>query len=61
MTFSWISCWIASGRYVNYVGDEERGYGGGGVWLELARLQQVKAKYDPDNFFHMNQHIRLVR
>jgi hypothetical protein len=50
---------MASGRYVNYLGDDEVGdpvaaaYGPN-YW----RLQQLKAKYDPDNFFHVNQNIR---
>jgi FAD/FMN-containing dehydrogenase len=50
---------FASGRYVNYLGDDETGdpvtkaYG-----PNYRRLQQLKAKYDPDNFFHMNQNIR---
>src|SRR5438128_5551392 len=49
---------MSSGRYVNYLGDDERGdavataYG-----PNYRRLQQVKAKYDPENFFHMNQNI----
>jgi FAD/FMN-containing dehydrogenase len=50
---------MGSGRYVNYLGDDEAGdvvaaaYG-----PNHRRLQQVKAKYDPENFFHMNQNIR---
>src|SRR5262245_36675758 len=28
------------------------------VWTEHRRLQQIKAKYDPQNFFHVNQNIR---
>ncbi|HSF07422.1 MAG TPA: FAD-binding oxidoreductase [Methylomirabilota bacterium] len=50
---------MGSGRYVNYLGDDEPGepltaaYG-----PNHRRLQQVKAKYDPENFFHMNQNIR---
>jgi len=49
---------FASGRYVNYLGDDETGdpvvmaYG-----PNYRRLQQLKAKYDPNNFFHMNQNI----
>ena len=61
-TFAAMRPFMASGRYVNYLGDEEGGdpvaaaYGS-----NYARLQQLKAKYDPDNFFHMNQNIRLAR
>jgi FAD/FMN-containing dehydrogenase len=49
---------MGSGRYVNYLGDDEPGdpvaaaYG-----PNRRRLQQLKAKYDPENFFHMNQNI----
>jgi FAD/FMN-containing dehydrogenase len=50
---------MGSGRYVNYLGDDESGdpvaaaYG-----PNHRRLQQLKAKYDPQNFFHVNQNIR---
>lgn len=50
---------FASNRYVNYLGDDEpsdavaTAYG-----PNYRRLQQIKAKYDPENFFHMNQNIR---
>jgi FAD/FMN-containing dehydrogenase len=50
---------LASGRYVNYLGDDETGdpvvmaYG-----PNYRRLQELKSKYDPNNFFHMNQNIR---
>lgn len=49
----------AAGRYVNYLDDDETGdpvakaYG-----ANYARLRQLKAKYDPANFFHMNQNIK---
>jgi FAD/FMN-containing dehydrogenase len=50
---------LASDRYVNYLDDDEAGdpvaaaYG-----PNYPRLQKLKAKYDPGNFFHMNQNIR---
>ena len=50
---------MAPGRYVNYLADDEAGdpvaaaYGS-----NYARLRQIKAKYDPGNFFRMNQNIR---
>jgi FAD/FMN-containing dehydrogenase len=50
---------FADGRYVNYLGDDEAGdpvaaaYG-----PNYRRLQQIKARYDPKNFFRMNQNIR---
>ena len=50
---------MAPGRYVNYLGDDETGdpvaaaYG-----PNYKRLQELKKKYDPSNFFHINQNIR---
>jgi FAD/FMN-containing dehydrogenase len=50
---------LASGRYVNYLDHDEAGdpvaaaYG-----PNYRRLQELKTKYDPHNFFRMNQNIR---
>ena len=50
---------VGVSRYVNYLGDDETtdavalAYG-----PNYRRLQKVKAQYDPENFFHMNQNIR---
>lgn len=50
---------VGPGRYVNYLGDDEHGdpaiaaYG-----PNYKRLQEIKTKYDPTNFFHMNQNIK---
>jgi FAD/FMN-containing dehydrogenase len=50
---------FAPGRYVNYLADDETGdpvaaaYG-----PNYRRLQELKTKYDPKNFFRMNQNIR---
>jgi FAD/FMN-containing dehydrogenase len=58
-TYSRMKPFMASGRYVNYLADDETGelvaaaYG-----PNYRRLQQLKAKYDPKNFFRMNQNIR---
>ena len=53
---------FAPWRYVNYLGDDDEeseslpsAYG-----PNYRRLQELKAKYDPNNFFHMNQNIRPV-
>ena len=49
---------LGGGRYVNYLGDDEVGdpvaaaYG-----PNQRRLEQIKAKYDPANFFRLNQNI----
>jgi FAD/FMN-containing dehydrogenase len=50
---------FASGVYVNDLGDEgeagiRRAYGAG----KLARLAELKDRYDPDNVFHLNHNIR---
>jgi FAD/FMN-containing dehydrogenase len=58
-TYAKMQPFIASGRYVNYLGDDETSdavpaaYG-----PNYRRLQEVKTKYDPENFFRMNQNIR---
>ena len=58
-TYERMQPFFASGRYVNYSDDDEAGdpvaaaYG-----PNYRRLQQIKAKYDPKNFFRMNQNIR---
>jgi FAD/FMN-containing dehydrogenase len=50
---------MSSARYVNYLDSDEAGdpvaaaYG-----PNYKRLREVKAKYDPTNFFHMNQNIK---
>jgi len=57
-TYEAMEPFLASGRYVNYLGDDEAGdpvaaaYG-----PNYVRLRQIKTKYDPNNFFHMNQNI----
>jgi FAD/FMN-containing dehydrogenase len=51
--------YAAGGSYVNMMmdeGGEDRIRSAYGANYE--RLAQIKAKYDPDNFFHVNQNIR---
>ncbi|MFL6820244.1 MAG: FAD-binding oxidoreductase [Bradyrhizobium sp.] len=58
-TYAQMQPFAASGRYVNYLDDDEVGdpvrnaYG-----PNYRRLQELKTKYDPKNFFRMNQNIR---
>ncbi|MBS0340119.1 MAG: FAD-binding oxidoreductase [Proteobacteria bacterium] len=58
-TFQRMQPFFAAGRYVNYLDNDEAGdpvaaaYG-----PNYRRLQQVKARFDPTNFFRMNQNIR---
>ena len=58
-TYKAMQPFFGSSRYVNYLGNDEpddqvaAAYGG-----NYRRLQQLKAKYDPENFFRMNQNIR---
>jgi FAD/FMN-containing dehydrogenase len=50
---------ITSGRYVNYLDDDEAGEPAAEAYgPNYARLRQLKTKFDPTNFFHMNQNIR---
>ena len=50
---------VGSGRYVNYLGDDEPGDVGIAAYgPNYPRLQEIKTKYDPTNFFRMNQNIK---
>jgi FAD/FMN-containing dehydrogenase len=48
---------VGGGRYVNYLGDDEQGEVAAAYGPNYRRLAQVKARYDPGNFFRMNQNI----
>lgn len=58
-TYAQMEPFAASGKYVNYLGDDEgldpvpAAYGS-----NYRRLRELKSKYDPKNFFRMNQNIR---
>jgi FAD/FMN-containing dehydrogenase len=50
---------VGLGRYSNYLDDDEAGDPSAAAYgPNLKRLQELKAKYDPENFFHINQNIR---
>ena len=50
---------FAPHRYVNYLDNDEPGEPVAAAYgLNYRRLQKIKAKYDPENFYRMNQNIR---
>jgi FAD/FMN-containing dehydrogenase len=50
---------VASGRYVNYLDEDEPGDPTAAAYgPNYQRLRELKAKYDPENVFHLNQNIR---
>jgi FAD/FMN-containing dehydrogenase len=58
-TFARMQPFFAPRRYVNYLGDDEPGEPVAAAYgPNYRRLQKIKAKYDPENFFRMNQNIR---
>jgi hypothetical protein len=48
----------AGGAYVNMMMEEGQGRVEAAYGENYARLAQIKAKYDPDNLFHVNQNIK---
>ncbi|MGQ0648767.1 MAG: BBE domain-containing protein, partial [Gemmatimonadaceae bacterium] len=53
--------YMAQGRYVNYLGDDEGGDAVAAAYgPNHARLREVKTTYDPRNLFQLNQNIRPV-
>jgi FAD/FMN-containing dehydrogenase len=59
-TFAAMQPHRASGRYVNYLdaSDEAGDAVAAAYGPNYRRLRELKSKYDPSNFFHMNQNIR---
>jgi FAD/FMN-containing dehydrogenase len=59
-SYAAMESFMGPGRYVNYLGEDEQAEVPAAYGPNYRRLAQIKAKYDPDNFFHMNQNIRPV-
>ncbi len=58
-TYGQMARFYSSGRYVNYLADDEAGDAVAAAYgPNYRRLQEIKTKYDPENFFHVNQNIR---
>jgi len=58
-TYQRMQPFFAAGRYVNYLDNDEIGGAVAAAYgPNFRRLQQIKAKYDPTNFFRVNQNIR---
>ncbi|MGO9904678.1 MAG: FAD-binding oxidoreductase [Solirubrobacteraceae bacterium] len=56
-SFTAIEPHLTGGKYVNFMGDDEREDAGGAYGATLRRLRSVKRVYDPDNVFRLNQNI----
>jgi FAD/FMN-containing dehydrogenase len=56
-TYAAVKPFLSEGSYVNFMGDDEDDTAAGAYGATLARLQQVKAVYDPENVFHLNQNV----
>jgi FAD/FMN-containing dehydrogenase len=49
---------VAPARYVNYLGDDETDEALAAAYgPNYRRLQKIKARYDPTNFFRISQNI----
>jgi FAD/FMN-containing dehydrogenase len=58
-TYAAMQPFVGRGRYVNYLDDDEPSDAVAAAYgPNYPRLREIKAKYDPENFFHMNQNIR---
>ena len=48
---------LSEGSYVNFMGDDEDDTAAAAYGRTIERLAQVKAAYDPENTFRLNQNI----
>jgi FAD/FMN-containing dehydrogenase len=56
-SFTAIEPHLTGGKYVNFMGDDEREDAGGAYGATLRRLRSVKRVYDPDNVLRLNHNI----
>ncbi|MGH3255354.1 MAG: methyltransferase domain-containing protein [Streptosporangiaceae bacterium] len=59
-THAAVKPFLSEGTYVNFMGDDEDEGAAGAYGRTIERLQRVKAAYDPDNVFRLNQNITPV-
>jgi FAD/FMN-containing dehydrogenase/SAM-dependent methyltransferase len=59
-TYAAVKPFLSEGTYVNFMGDDEDEGAAGAYGRTIERLQRVKAAYDPDNVFRLNQNITPV-
>ena len=56
--FARLEPFFAAARYVNYMDQDDAADLAGPFGGNYARLAQIKAKWDPENVFHLNQNIQ---
>ena len=56
-TYAAIRPHLSEGGYVNFMGDDEDDDTAAAYGRTIERLQRIKAVYDPDNVFRLNQNI----
>ncbi len=57
-TYATMKPFMAAARYVNYLAFDEDDAVAVSYGPNYGRLRELKTKYDPDNFFHVNPNIR---
>jgi FAD/FMN-containing dehydrogenase len=56
-TYAAVRPYLNEGGYVNFMGDDEDDDTAAAYGRTIERLQRIKAVYDPDNVFRLNQNI----
>ncbi len=57
-TYAAVKPFLTEGNYVNFMGDDEDDTAAGAYGRTIERLARIKAVYDPDNVFQLNQNIK---
>jgi FAD/FMN-containing dehydrogenase len=57
-TYAAIRPYLSEGSYVNFMGDDEDDTAATAYGRTMERLQRIKAIYDPENTFRLNQNIK---